>query len=70
MRSIIVGLSLLFLVGCAGPGYKADLPLAQRFPLQQVTLILGGKVGTYNCYVDHEQQSLYACEEIIKETHK
>ncbi len=66
LQSVLIGLAVMGLVGCLGPGYKAELPLNKRFPYQQVTLILGGKVGTYNCYVDHEQQSLYLCDEIVK----
>lgn len=65
-RTLLLAALIGLTTACTGPGYKADLPLDKRFPYQQVTLILGGKVGTYNCYVDHEQQSLYLCDEIVK----
>lgn len=66
MHMLLLGAVAVLTTACTGPGYKADQPLDKRFPYQQVTLILGGKVGTYNCYVDHEQQSLYLCDEIVK----
>jgi hypothetical protein len=55
----------LLVVGCTGTTIKPDLPLEKRFPRQQVTLLLDKKVGAYNCYIDHEQQSLYLCEEVV-----
>lgn len=64
--NVLIGLVSLAVVGCVGPGYNKAQALHERFPYQQVTLILGGKVGTYNCYVDHAQQSLYLCDEIVK----